>query len=129
MTVIRVPTTEDGAEKPAFPTNTSTWQTLVYVYHTDAADPGVGGKLCMRINMSQFNIILMNVKLSLNKYCSYFFTLDLDIYEIFCRAFWIAVFVWFSLSSLVFQDSRIFFLSLKFGYRKIHTRVSNLYIL
>lgn len=47
MTVIRVSTTEVGAEKPSFPMNTSTWQTLamVYLYHTDAADPGGGDKL------------------------------------------------------------------------------------
>lgn len=90
--------------------NTSTWQALVYVNHTDAANPKGGHKICMRIYMSQFNIILMNVKLPLNKYCSYlFFTLDLGIHKIFAEHFGLQYLFGFLYLHLSLQDSQIFF--------------------
>lgn len=65
MTVIRVLTTEGGADRPAFHMNTPTGLTMMCVDHTGAADPDGGDKLCMQRSLSHVNIKLINFKSSL----------------------------------------------------------------
>lgn len=65
MTVIRVLTTEGGADRPAIHMNTPTGLTMMCVDHTGAADPDGGDKLCMQRLLSHVNIKLINFKSSL----------------------------------------------------------------
>lgn len=100
MTVIRVLTTEGGADRPAIHMNTPTGLTMMCVDHTGAADPDGGDKLCMQRLLSHVNIKLINFKSSL---------IETVIQLYYFRAFGVIVFAWLFYRHKFFQLLRVFF--------------------